>query len=139
MVIVEATGPVEQVEQMRDTPTRTDGSDKLYQSVKLVDRREMRLSVEFPDGYVNLEGYSNDRMGMGLRETSISHYVPDGWQIVDPDEWTLEINGNMREWVIQAKRYIEERPDMSIEDALRAFESWEETNCDAEYTIEKQL
>lgn len=138
MVEINVRGPVEK-RTRTDSGKYQDGSDTEYRSVQLVERAEVDICIEFPDGHVNLEGYSPARMGMGLEETSLYRYVPEGWAIVDQDDWDVSIDGTMREWVIQARRYIQERPDMSVEDALRAFEAWEETNVDAEYTIENEL
>lgn len=134
MIELIASGPVRLVE---DTDIRRrDGDDSIHGRVKVTRQVEVDIDLEFPQGHVNLEGFSPSGGDLPVREMVIPYVrgaMPDhGADIehVSDDEWSVELWGEWWDWVQAAHRYQVERPRYSIVGILKFFRSWEETDSD---------
>lgn len=114
-------------EQIRNE-TRRDGRDKVGESVVMTDERSFELYYEFPTGHVNLEGYCPSRVPDTVAENveaEINRSYGGNGEI-ETDTRTLEttVAGGEDEWIKQARRWISERPDHTVESALEYFASF---------------
>lgn len=88
---------------------------------------------EYPDGYVNLEGYVLSEHWATTEDLLRSFDIEanpafEGWTI-DTDSADVEVSmhGGPAVWLQQAVCYVSERPNLSIMEALQRFASWDET------------
>lgn len=97
---------------------------------------EVEARKEFPDGYVNLEGYVLSAYHTTENDMLHSFHVPDNegldnWKILeDSADLEVEMHGDKFDWLDQALRYISERPNLSVVGALEKFKGWDETDGD---------
>jgi len=133
MVHVEydATATVTEVDEYENV---RDGHDKKEKRLQMTSERRVLLKYEFPTGYVNLEGYAPRYTPEYVHER-IEHDTPDNAK-VQYDTLEATIYGNSDEWITQARRYIAERPDMDVLDALNLFLGWD---CTESYGVERAI
>lgn len=130
MIELIASGPIEQIEDTKIS--RDDGHDSIYGRVSIIDRSTIEIDLEFEQGHVNLEGYAPSASSWSVSEC-IGRFIREGiddnlaqFELIDND-WTVELRGEIYDWIQQAHRYVTERPDMSIHSALGYFKTWDET------------
>lgn len=139
MIELIATGTIEQIEDNRIN--RDDGHDSIYGRVSTIETIEVDIDLEFAQGHVNLEGYSPSAYDRPIQEC-IGRFFYD--QIDRPQQdirfventWEIKLQGENYDWIQQAHRYVTERPDMSIREALAYFKQWSETKTE---TIETAI
>lgn len=127
MIELVAQGPVET--STDEKVRKKSGHDDIYGRVTTTTRETVEIDLEFPQGYVNLEGYAPSSHHCVDPLGSVSAYVPDGSEPI-ADEWDVALYGEWFDWVQQAHRYVTERPDESIVSCLETFKNWDETDSD---------
>jgi len=99
---------------------------------------------EFPEGYVNLEGYVLSKHW--TTEDDLFHSFEfrenpalDGFTLLtDTADLSVWFTGGVHDWIQQAVRYVTERPNLSVVGALGRFQGWDETDSDV-LTEAKQI
>lgn len=132
MIDVQLDGTVEASARHRDSGQ--DGrADYAVENILSVEV-SITARKEFPHGYVNLEGYVLSRHWTTERDLIHAFEVDQNEALedfeIDPAtaDLSVEIGGDGWSWVEQAVRYVTERPNKSVLDALQQFKSWDETN-----------
>lgn len=128
MIEVIAEGPVyvEQDERI----DRQSGHDRIAGRVTTTQEREVKVDLEFPQGYVNLEGYAPSQVSWPIEEI-FGRYIEfeTNHVRIETREWDVSIEGEWFDWIQQAHRYQTERPDRSIVGCLQYFGVWDETSA----------
>ena len=92
---------------------------------------------EFPEGYVNLEGYVLSEHWTTAEDLFLSfefreNPALDGFNLLtDTADLSVAFHGGIHDWIQQAVRYVTERPNLSVVRALQKFERWDETDSNA--------
>lgn len=110
---------------------RMDGADKIHGSTTIERRETVTVDLELHgrdgqgSGHVNMESWApSDYRG---RVDAFARFVDLGRddEIVGAD---VRMGGSAEEWIEAADRWISERPDKSVGDALEMFKGWDETS-----------
>lgn len=134
MIELTAEGPVT-VCKDGDFGPRKDGHDTVWGAVELTRKTHVDIVVEFEQGHVNLEGYAPSHVGWPIDEciggfVSEAMDLPYGMLNYEDREWDVKLRASYEDWIQQAHRYMTERPNMSLLNALNRFQSWDETDDD---------
>lgn len=141
MIEVTLTGTVYVAESHRHDPPESADWSLTSTVAQTVD---IEATKEFPDGYVNLEGYALSGYA-GVRTEDILHsfrlsenpalggkeIVPDGTEV------EVVMRGDWWDWAQQAVKYATERPSKSVAGCLSLFETWDETGSGVEQALDR--
>lgn len=115
------------------TDSGTDGPADYHNSVVVSRDVNVEARKEFPDGYVNLEGYAYETYSVGKRRI-ISDFGLDDHPAFCGDRRRLSvegaqvaISGESGDWLHQSLLYMTERPSLSLVETVQNFSRWHET------------
>lgn len=133
MIEVIAEGPIRV--HFTDDIDEKFGHDHVMGEVTTTHERYVRVELELygkddRGGHVNLEGFSPSYTNWSVEEC-LGGYVsfPDEAELVE-DEWEIHMNGASDSWIGAADRYLDERPGRTLEEVLKLFRRWDETDTD---------
>jgi len=118
----------------RETVT-SDGSPNKRVSSTVSEPATLDVTIELPDGHVNLDAYSYALAPDNVAERMQYDYAPAGIE-VDARTITCDISGTPREWITAAQTWLTERTDPDVREALHRFGEWDDTGDGPDRAIE---
>ena len=140
MVVINYSADATRID--RETVT-SDGSPNKRVSSTVSEPATLDVTIELPDGHVNLDAYSYalapdnvaERIQYDYTERMQYDYAPAGIE-VDARTITCDISGTPREWITAAQTWLTERTDPDVREALHRFGEWGDTGDGPDRAIE---
>lgn len=134
MITIRVNGTVEAEATHRDRGQ--DGRADYAVENTLALTVDVSARKEFPEGYVNLEGYVLSEHWTTVEDLFHSfefraNPALDGFDLLaDTADLSVAFNGGVHDWIQQAVRYVTERPNLSVVETLQNFKRWDGTDTD---------
>jgi hypothetical protein len=132
MVVINYSADATRID--RETVT-SDGSPNKRVSSTVSEPATLDVTIELPDGHVNLDAYSYALAPDNVAERIQYDHPPAGIE-VDTRTITCDISGTPREWITAAQTWLTERTDPDVREALHRFGEWGDTGDGPDRAIE---